>query len=212
MDIVYILGKGSEVEDEELRYSLRSMCINMLDLDRVFVVGEHPLFLKDIYHIPCDDIFEKDWQNALAKTRLASKWPSMTDEFLLMNDDFFANKPFEGKELPFYAVKGGEGGCNGKLDFRIHAPIRLKCDWFNKLPLTPEMKGDWSPRTFYCNFYQAPPTYVANPMITTGDNAPPFQNQIVKYPFFSIKNTAVHSYAFSKWLTDKYPKPCRFET
>ena len=211
MDVVYILGNGSEVDNEELRFSLRSLCINMLDLRKVYVVGVLPAFLRGVHHIPCDDRHEKRWKNALEKTRLASTTDGITEEFLLMNDDFFMLKEFEGAEFPFYAVKGGAGGCNGKNDFGIHCPIRFKKEWYEKLPLTLDMKGDWSPRSFYCNFYQAPPTYTMDPILRHGDALPSFNDQIRGRDFFSISNGTMLDIEFNQWLHELYPERCRFE-
>lgn len=211
MDVVYILGKGSETGDDELRYSLRALCKNMLDLRKVYVVGERPAFLKDIYHIPCEDKHDKKWKNALEKTRLGATWPGMSDEFLLMNDDFYAREPFMGAEVPFYAVKNGVGGCNGTHDFSIHAPIRFNCEWYEKLPLTLDMNGDWSPRSFYCNFYKAPPTFTKDCVVRTGEALPSFDEQTKGFPFFSISNGAMNDVDFVLWLHDQYDEPCRFE-
>jgi len=212
MDVVYILGKGSQYDDEELRYSLRSLCINMLDLHRVIVVGEKPSWLKDVHHIPCEDRHEKRWKNALEKTRMAATAPGITDEFLLMNDDFFALKPFNGADMPFYAVKNGNGGCNGKNDFSIHAPIRFKCDWYEKLPLSLDMSGDWSPRSFYANFYQAPPTFVPDLILRAGEGMPSYDEQVKKAPWFSITDGTMTFPEFVLWLHDKYPRKSKFET
>ena len=44
MDIVYILGNGSKFNNEEIRYSLRSL-EKFVNFDRVFIVGECPKFL-----------------------------------------------------------------------------------------------------------------------------------------------------------------------
>lgn len=211
MDVVYILGKGSEANNQEIVYSLRSLCINMLDLRNVYVVGDCPDFLTDIRHIACEDSHDKKWKNALEKTRIAATTDGITDEFLLMNDDFFALEPFMGAELPFYAVKNGNGGCNGRNDFQVHLPIRLNKEWYEKMPLSLEMKGDWSPRSFYCNFYGAPPTYIDDPIVRVGNNLPDFDTQIKNKGFFSISNSAMHSAEFMLWLHDLYPDPCKFE-
>lgn len=205
------MGKGSINQDEELRYSLRALCKNMLDLNKLIVVGHKPDFLTGVQHIACEDNHEKPWKNVLEKTRLASHLPGITDEFLLMNDDFFMDSPFAGAEFPFYAVKGGGGGCDGKYDFKIHCPIRFKCDWYNQLPLTLDMKGDWSPRSFYCNFFGAPPTFKQDTILRHGDNMPSFDDQLADEDFFSISNGTMSDFRFKKWLREKYPEPSKFE-
>ena len=211
MDAVYIVGKGSTKNDEELRYSLRSLCKNMLDLRKVYIVGHLPDFCQNVIHIPCEDRHDKRWKNALEKTRQAATADGITDEFLLMNDDFFMLEPFSGAEFPFYALKNGQGGCNGKNDFSIHCPIRLKTDWYTQLPLTLDLKGDWSPRSFYANFFGAPPTFTTDCILRHGENIPPYDKQIKGRPFFSISNGTMEQPDFELWLWNLYPEPSKFE-
>ena len=128
-----------------------------------------------------------------------------------MNDDFFMLSPFEGAEFPFYAVKNGDGGCSGRNDFSIHCPIRIKKEWYEKLPLTLDMKGAWSPRSFYSNFYSAPPTYTTDPILRHGEAMPDFDTQIKGRDFFSISDGIMLSAQFNLWLNELYPTSCRFE-
>jgi len=55
IDVVYPLGSGSAWDNNELRYSLRSLENNLLDLGRVFVVGQRPPWLVEAVHIPMED-------------------------------------------------------------------------------------------------------------------------------------------------------------
>lgn len=47
MDIIYSIGSGSTWDNNELRYSLRSLDMYGKSYDRVFVVGNIPEFLSD---------------------------------------------------------------------------------------------------------------------------------------------------------------------
>ena len=47
IDIVYALGSGSKWDNNELRYSLRSLEKNFLDLRNIYIVGTFPHFLQD---------------------------------------------------------------------------------------------------------------------------------------------------------------------
>lgn len=54
MDVLYILGSGSPFNNDELRYSLRSLEKNGVNVSRVIVVGENPGFLSEnveYYHV-----------------------------------------------------------------------------------------------------------------------------------------------------------------
>ena len=60
MDIVYIIGKGSKWNNQELKYSLRSIAKYGINIGKVFIVGYKPNFVSDeVIYIPCDDIGEK---------------------------------------------------------------------------------------------------------------------------------------------------------
>ena len=100
MDVLYYIGSGSHHNNDELRYSLRSLQAHCKDVDKVFVVGNKPPFLKNVEYIWVEDKFEW-WQNAFEKTKAAVK-AGISDEFLLLNDDFFMLKNFTAARYPFY--------------------------------------------------------------------------------------------------------------
>lgn len=100
MDILYYIGNGSIYNNDELRYSLRSIEKYCKDVDRVFIVGNKPEFLKDVEYIWVEDKYK--WHtNACLKTKAAIE-AGISEDFLLMNDDFFMLKPFEAKKYPHY--------------------------------------------------------------------------------------------------------------
>jgi hypothetical protein len=72
IDVVYILGKGSTWSDNEIRFSLRSVDIN-LEHRGVFIIGDKPDFIntKHLTHIPAEDIHTEKLKNALHKLKIA---------------------------------------------------------------------------------------------------------------------------------------------
>lgn len=100
MDVLYYIGSGSSHNNDELRLSLRSLDKYCVDVDRVWVVGNKPAFLRNVEYLWVEDSGEF-WQNAFNKTKAAIE-AGISDEFLLMNDDFFMLAPFEAKEYPYY--------------------------------------------------------------------------------------------------------------
>lgn len=211
MDAVYILGNGSQANDEELRYSIRSLAKNMLDLQNVWVVGDKPRCDLSIRHIPCNDSYKERWKNCLNKVQIACREPEISADFLFMYDDVFALEPFYGAELPFYTRKGRDGGISGPKSFETHRPIRFNKDAFLKIPLTLDMKGDYKPRSFYCNFYGATGPEVDNGLIVTGKNVPPYEDQIKGREFFSILDAGMLEPSLFQFLFDLYPERCDFE-
>lgn len=92
MDVLYILGRGSKHDDMELRLSLRCLEKNARGVDRVFIVGNCPDWVQNVTHIPAEDTWTAE-NNAFQKILKACR-SDISDEFLLMNDDFFMIESF----------------------------------------------------------------------------------------------------------------------
>lgn len=100
MDILYYVGGGSYHGNRELLYSLRSIEKHCKDVDRVWVVGNRPHFLKDVEYLWVED--KGEWyQNAIAKT-VAAIEAGISKQFLLMNDDFYMMADFTCEGYPAY--------------------------------------------------------------------------------------------------------------
>jgi hypothetical protein len=87
IDVVYKLAQGSRFDDQELRYSLRSLS-NFKNLGKVYVTGFKPRWLQNVIHIPAEDphLANKDC-NLINKILLACHHPELSDLFLNMSDD-----------------------------------------------------------------------------------------------------------------------------
>lgn len=96
MDIVIPLGKGSQNDNLELRYCLRSIEKYVADRGNIFVIGECPGFLRNVIHIPAADISERQFKqrNIYKKILAACDDPRVSDEFLWASDDHVLLKPF----------------------------------------------------------------------------------------------------------------------
>ena len=86
-DVLYILGNGSTWNNQELRYSLRSVEA-YLPHDRVFIVGSCPAWCT-ANHIPAIDTAPSKLANSVHKLTTALQSGLLADEIVLMNDDFF---------------------------------------------------------------------------------------------------------------------------
>ena len=89
MDYVYICKDG---DNEELRYSIRSVEKHMPP-GRIWVVGGKPDWYTGNY-IPVKQEDTK-YNNAIENIRAACEHRKISNEFVLMNDDFFIIKPIE---------------------------------------------------------------------------------------------------------------------
>lgn len=212
MDVVYVLGKGSLCNNDELRYSIRLLEANCADLGNIYVVGESVDFLPGVKFLNMPDTHSKPWKNVLDKVKAVCSLDELSEEFLLMNDDFFALAPFEIESLPFYANKGGNGGNSGPLDFAVHKPIRLNKKFYLNLPIHSGMSTNYSPRSFYCNFYKAPPTYVKDFVLRTGEGLKSFDEQCDGHDWFTIDDITMTVPEFREWLDILAPNASSFET
>jgi hypothetical protein len=142
LDVLYPTRPG---ENEELRYSLRSL-VNLPH--RVAVtVGEVPSWC-DTYHVNNPGTGYKA-AHAMSNLTLAMDHPDLTEDVVLMNDDFFLMEPVD--EIPYYsngslvefieqrptksdywraakdtlALLADHFGITDPYAYAIHAPIRI---------------------------------------------------------------------------------------
>lgn len=94
MDYVYIVKDGS---NEELRYSIRSVVKNM-PAGNIWVVGGKPDWYSG-NHIPIPQNLPK-YHNAIANLLAACKSNEISEDFVLMNDDFFILQSMD--QIPTY--------------------------------------------------------------------------------------------------------------
>lgn len=232
LDVVYILGKGSRWHDNELRFSLRSLEKNFTFRD-VYIIGECPEWLQNITHIPVEDAFKNKLMNARVKYLAAINDERISDDFILMNDDFYFLKPVEkinyysrgtiDGEIRRHRTKAGYyfnaivithdklldlGMKNTLMDFEVHAPII-----FNKEKLMKAIKkvGDTVCllRTCYGNMQDVDFEVVDDFKVSDEGK---FRKQLNKdRSFLSITDTMVVSDMFRAWIWNKYPEQSRFE-
>src|SRR5690606_36704423 len=129
------------------------LAYNMKDRYNIYIVGKEVDFLHGCKLIRFKDSEDKACKNVCLKTKLACEIEELSDEFLFMNDDFFMLEEFYGADFPFYALKNSNGGNCGMHSFQVHCPIRFKKDWYAGMPIALNIRGNYSPRTFYANFY-----------------------------------------------------------
>ena len=112
VDVVYALGTGSKWQDNELRYSLRSLEKFCGNLGRVFIVGHKPDWVTGVIHIPHDDwkqghpeyrkrrgdVGHKDG-NIIRKVLAACK-TDLSERFLFASDDQCFLAPIDAWTLP----------------------------------------------------------------------------------------------------------------
>lgn len=168
MDVLYYIGNGSSHNNDELRLSLRSLEKHCKDVGKVWIVGNKPAFLRNVEYIWVADERGKWWWNAFNKTKTAIL-AGISDDFLLMNDDFFMIDDFEAESYPYFhkgdikkndtdyqqvVYNTGEYlksiGAATK-HFGIHCPIRINGKKY--LELEKHLTQPMSVRCLYGNLY-----------------------------------------------------------
>jgi hypothetical protein len=103
VDVVYLLSKGSQWQDNEIRYSLRSLEKHLKNYRNVYIVGYRPPFLNDkAIEIPFKDFYSNRSRNIMAKIHRAASDTRVTQKFILFNDDYFLLQDVEAPEYPYY--------------------------------------------------------------------------------------------------------------
>jgi hypothetical protein len=233
MDIVYILGSGSVWQNNEIRYSLRSVEKNISDLGNVFIVGEKPDWIQNVFHIPYPDSFREKWKNGFYKIRRACLEEKISDTFLLMNDDFFIREKIEAENYPYYyngllsyserfhskrvkttrAITAERLKYNnrGLLNFSIHRPFRYNKEMFYFLPDIPLSLKGFSVRSFYANYYNIPAVPSKDPLISPLSSGKDFEKIVSGSTDFSIFSSTARSPVFHNWIQSLFPDPSSFE-
>lgn len=97
MDIVYPLSE--QYDGEELRFSLRSL--QNIPHDMVFFVGGCPGWAQNIIHIPMSQKGTKYKNTTKAMIKVCND-TRVSEDFILMNDDFFILEKTTPEELNLY--------------------------------------------------------------------------------------------------------------
>lgn len=108
IDIVLPLGNGCVWGDEEeLRYTLRSVEKHLSNYGNLYLIcneGKIPKWIRNATILYCNDEKGVAWKdrNIKRKVEVAIDYPTVSDDFLFMNDDHFMMKSYDLPNLPFY--------------------------------------------------------------------------------------------------------------
>ena len=98
LDIVYFVKEG--VRNDELRYSLRSVCENMA-YKRIWIYGGCPNDIIPDFRARIVQEGETKWDRVRNMFKMVCENKEITDDFILFNDDFFVMKP-TSKLIPLW--------------------------------------------------------------------------------------------------------------
>lgn len=118
MDLVYIIK--AEEKNEDLRYSLRSVA-KFVPHDKIWIVGYKPSWVQNVGYLPVEQKQDK-WKNSVNNIIKACECEDISENFVLMNDDFFAIKPIEDLEE-------STNLCMNTLDVRVNKYKKRRGSW-----------------------------------------------------------------------------------
>lgn len=98
LDIVYFVKDG--IRNDEFRYSLRSVAMNM-PYKRIWVFGGCPLNIIPDVRIRVEQVGNTKWDKVRTMFKMACENKEITNNFILFNDDFFVMEPTDRIE-PLY--------------------------------------------------------------------------------------------------------------
>ena len=228
MDIVYICRRG---QNEELRYSLRSVVKNLPE-SRVWVVGYKPDWYVGDF-IPVPDVSSK-FNNIHNLINHIAFDDRISDDFIMMNDDFFVVRPLDtvpvyhggllkDKINKYYELSPNSpynrmlsrtynnlinDGIQEPLDYDIHIPLPFNR---SKLRETIVMKG--LPRSTYGNHAGIGGEYM--PDVKTYSRGSRMARRSHKFldsdlPYISCEDESFKSILHGV-LRDMFPEPSKYE-
>lgn len=235
IDVFYVLGTGSKWQNNEIRYSLRSLEKYGHNVGQVYVVGQKPSFISDkIKYIKAADI----------GTPATNHWYKVKRFFVetgikkacYMMDDIFFIKNVDLEKYPYYChgdlKKYTDIGTNNyhrmitdtKLEledenkpitnFEIHCPIIYEKDKFESLEQKfYKIKGRHrhfvGVRSYYCNM-NGIKGITCDDMKIRKPHMKTWLEKIKNSDCFSTSDDVIKM-GVGDWLIKKFPNPSKYE-
>lgn len=224
MDCVYICRPG---DNEELRYSIRSVVKN-LPYDRLWLAGYKPSWYSgDFLSIPNTTT---KFENIRLALKTVAENNEISDDFILMNDDFFITNPIQSIEI----LHGGllidkinrykemtgtnryisildktykfliKEGIKDPLDYDIHTPMPM-----NKSKLLKIINRRHFPRSLYGNMFNIGGKLI-NDVKIYPENGLLKSNVDVNSSYISTQDDSFE-YLRTTMLENMFDKPTKYE-
>lgn len=224
LDIVYFVK--DRMYNEELRYSLRSVDVNMPH-KRVWIFGGCPINIVPDIRVRVDQVGKTKWDRVRNMYKMVCENKEITDDFIMFNDDFFVMQP-TNRITPTYRCSLKEHikilephkpsayskllrDCRETLtgeplSYELHVPFI-----FNKKKLLTMLNSfpeQHCTRTMYGNIYKIRGKRSNDPKIF--NSKPTFDYKSSQFlstddPVININND------IWRWLQKQFPKKSRFE-
>lgn len=227
MDYVYICREG---ENEELRYSIRSVVANT-NYNRIWVIGYKPEWYRGNF-VDFPDTATK-FDNIINCTKAITNVGAISEDFILMNDDFFFLRYIESMptyhggllrdKIDKYIELGSRRyatllsrtynnlirqGIKEPLDYDIHLPMPM-----NKQKLKESIKKAYFPRSGYGNIHNVGGVHIED--VKTYSNKSSLRSKSYDFkngmmPFVSTEDGSFQE-VYELVLKDMFPEPSQYE-
>jgi hypothetical protein len=228
MDFVYICRDG---ENEELRYSIRSV-LNSFPEAKVWLVGGKPEWYSG-HCIPVEQNSNK-YANALKNLKSLCEHPEISDDFVLMNDDFFIIKKINSvdqfyngllsdKINRFTQITGSsmyikklittnkkliDLGIKNPIDYELHTPMPMnKTGLLDVIEKYPECL--W--RSMFGNLYNVGGTQMDDVKIYVNKRHLARSNEITENSIYMSTEDTSLKLMLDKILKDLFPNMSNYE-
>ena len=229
-DVVYIVRKGDR--NDELRYSLRSL--RNLPHGNVWIVGYQPEWVTGTHHLATIQAGTKR-ENGHQNLVTASQCGDITEDFILMNDDFFVMHPIvriptlhrgtvDETITEFTRKRRGNGsyvasmiqtrnvlqglGYTKPLSYELHVPIVINRERFlEAVHIVAGLGGTaLNKRTVYGNVHNIGGDRIRDPKIATN-----WQQWKATHPFLSTSDHTFHTDRVGGHIRATFPDPSPYE-
>lgn len=239
IDIVYPLGAGSKWDNNELRYSLRSVEKYIHGINNVYIIGQLPPFLQNVKHIHFDDAFRWKETRIALKVLKACAHPDISEDFLFMNDDHFLLRHYQAENFPFYYKENLSDSARTRrhfdsyrksltntyaaldnkgfqtYNFDVHCPIVYNKIMFREMFKTypwEDTNYGYVVKSMYCNTHLMSGPHIQDLKICNPlFNLDDLRDQIKDRSFFSIGDRVLLNDKMSQLLEELYPEKSKYE-
>jgi len=228
MDFVYICKPG---DNEELRYSIRSVLYSFPDAN-IWLVGGKPSWYSGNY-IHVDQKHHK-YANAINNLHAICDSNEISEEFVLMNDDFFIIKKIDKidqfyngllstkidrytqitgssmyiKKLIMTRIRLVDCGIENPLDYELHIPMVMEKEKLKNIILKyPSCL--W--RSMYGNIYNVGGSEMEDVKIYVNKKHSARSNEITEHSTFLSTEDQAFGLAFNKVLNKMFKDPTIYE-
>ena len=234
MDIFYVIGNGSRWQDNETKYSLRSLEMFGRNVDNVYIVGSKPNFLNNkVKWISVSDIGYPS-VNHWYKVRKFFLETNI-EKAIYMMDDIFFTKEVDFNNYPFYQkgdlkyTSSNPTGYHKSINntkktleelgkpitnFEVHCPILYERDKFLSMTEMFEKYRKKFPnfiqvRSLYCNWSNITGKFT-NDVKIFGKDMGKVITKLDILDCFSISNDSIKS-GMGSILEKRYPNKSKYE-